>query len=205
MIRLRGSLPQSSHAWPTRQGKKSLFERAIGDRPPGECPGWDLPRVVGDQAPAGGAWPGAIVGGRQAGGRGLAVGVARRIAELYQVKVNALLDRAGAEGAYTAAGAAAGAAAAGARGGSCVTVPDAADAARRAEDQAAGLHARAAALREQIKAGRPGRPPPLDACRIQDQLDALARDAAVEEELANIRAQLAPRTGKQPGTRDEGG
>jgi len=129
------------------------------------------------------------------------VGVARRIAELYQVKVNALLDRAGAEGAYTAAGAAA----AGARGGSCVTVPDAADAARRAEDQAAGLHARAAALREQIKAGRPGRPPPLDACRIQDQLDALARDAAVEEELANIRAQLAPRTSKQPGTRDEGG
>lgn len=106
--------------------------------------------------------------------------------------------------AYTAAEAAAGAAAeaaAGAPAGSFVTVPDVADAARRAEDQAAALHARAAALSEQIKIGGPGMLPSLDAYRIQDQLDALARDAAVEEELAKIKAQMAARTSKQLGKR----
>ena len=105
--------------------------------------------------------------------------------------------------AYTAAEAAAGAAAE-APAGSFVTVPDVADAARRAEDQAAALHARAAALSEQIKVGGPGMLPPLDAYRIQDQLDGLARDAAVEEELAKIKAQMAPRTSKQPGKRGGG-
>lgn len=105
--------------------------------------------------------------------------------------------------AYTAAEAAAGAAAE-APAGSFVTVPDVADAARRAEDQAAALHARAVALSEQIKVGGPGMLPPLDAYRIQDQLDALARDAAVEEELAKIKAQMAPRTSKQPGKRGGG-
>ena len=106
--------------------------------------------------------------------------------------------------AYTAAEAAAAEAAAGAAAGSFETVPDVADAARRAEDQAAALHARAAALSEQIQVGGPGMLPPLDAYRIQDQLDALARDAVVEEELAKIRAQMAPRTNKQRGKRGGG-
>lgn len=103
-----------------------------------------------------------------------------------------------------AAEAAAGGAAARAPADSFVTVPDVVEAARRAEDQTAALQARAAALSEQIKAGGPGMLPPLDAYRIQDQLDALARDAAVEEELAKIRAQMAPRTSKQPGKRGGG-
>jgi phage shock protein A len=74
-----------------------------------------------------------------------------------------------------------------------------AEAARRAEDQTAALQARAAALSEQIKAGRPMLLPSLDAYRIQEQLDALARDTAVETELARIKAQVAPRTSKEPG------
>jgi phage shock protein A len=98
-----------------------------------------------------------------------------------------------------AATAAAAARAAGAPAGSFVTVPGVADAARRAEDQTAALHARAAALSEQIKAGGPGILPPLDADQVQDQLDALARDAAVDEELAKLRAQMAPRTSAQRG------
>jgi phage shock protein A len=101
--------------------------------------------------------------------------------------------------AYTAAEAAAGAPA-----GSFVTVPDVVEAARRAEDQTAALHARAAALSAQIKAGGPVMPPSLDAYRIQEELDALARDAAVEEELAKIRAQMAPRTRRQSGKRGGG-
>jgi phage shock protein A len=103
--------------------------------------------------------------------------------------------------AYTAAEAAAAEAAAGAPADSFVTVPDVVEAARRAEDQTAALQARAAALSEQIKAGGPGMLPSLDAYRIQEQLDALARNAAVEEELAKIRAQMAPRASKRPGKR----
>jgi phage shock protein A len=96
--------------------------------------------------------------------------------------------------AYTA-----GEAAAGAPAGSFASVADVMEAARCAEDQAAALQARAAAISEQIKAGGAGMLPPLDACRIQEQLDALARDAAVEAELATIRAQMAPHTSKRPG------
>jgi phage shock protein A len=101
--------------------------------------------------------------------------------------------------AHTAAGPAAGASA-----GSSVTVADVAGAARRAEDETVALQARAAALSEQIKVGGPVMLPSLDAYRIQEELDALARDAAVEEELARIRAQVAPRTSKWPG-KDRGG
>ena len=87
---------------------------------------------------------------------------------------------------------------------SFVTVADVMEAARRAEDQTAALQARAEALSEQIGAGSPVMLPSLDAYRIQEQLDALARDAAVEEELATIKAQIAPRTSKRPAKRGGG-
>jgi phage shock protein A len=106
--------------------------------------------------------------------------------------------------ALKAAYAAAGAAAAGSPAGSSVDVADVVEAARRAEEQAAALHARAEALSQQIKAGDPGPPPSLDFYRIQEQLDALARDAAVEEDLARIRAQMRPRARKQPPGKDGG-
>jgi phage shock protein A len=80
--------------------------------------------------------------------------------------------------------------------------PDAAEvaeAARRTEDQTAALQARAAALSEQIKADGPVQLPSLDAYRIQEELDALSRDAAVETELARIRAQVVSRTSEKPG------
>jgi phage shock protein A len=81
--------------------------------------------------------------------------------------------------------------------GSSATVADAMEATRRAEDQTAALQARAAALSEQIKAGGPVLLPSVDAYRLQEQLDALSRDAAVEEELATIRTQMVPRSGKR--------
>jgi len=37
------------------------------------------------------------------------------------------------------------------------------------------------------------------AYQLQEQLDALSRDAAVEAELATIRAQMAPHTSKRHG------
>lgn len=102
--------------------------------------------------------------------------------------------------AYTAAAAAAGRPPA----GSSATVADAMKAARRAEDQTAALQARAAALSEQIRTGGPVTLPSADAYRLQEQLDALSRDAAVEEELAAIRAQLARQSGKRPRKRSGG-
>jgi phage shock protein A len=95
---------------------------------------------------------------------------------------------------YTAAEAATtGPAAAGAPAGSFANAADVMEAARRAEEQMAALRARARALSEQIKAGGPRTPPAGDFYRIQEQLDALARDAAVDEELARIRAEMARR------------
>jgi phage shock protein A len=96
--------------------------------------------------------------------------------------------------AYTAAeAAAAGPAAAGASAGSFANAADVLEAARRAEEQMAALRARARALSEQIMAGGPRTPPSGDFYRIQEQLDALARDAAVDEELARIRAEMTRR------------
>jgi phage shock protein A len=102
--------------------------------------------------------------------------------------------------AYTAAGATTDRAPA----DSFTTVADVMDAARRAENQTAALQARAAALGEQIKAGGPVILPSPAAYRIQEQLDALARDAAVEEELARLRAQMPSRASRQPGKRGGG-
>jgi phage shock protein A len=96
--------------------------------------------------------------------------------------------------AYTAAGAAA----AGAPAGSFPDPAGVVEAARRAEDQTVALQARAEALSEQLKVGGPVMLPSLDAYRIAEQLDELSRDAAVEEELASIRTQVA-RTSKRPG------
>jgi phage shock protein A len=78
------------------------------------------------------------------------------------------------------------------------TAADVMEAARRAEDQTAALQARAAALSEQIRAGGLVMMP-SDAYLLQEQLDALSRDAAVEEDLATIRAQMARRSGKPHG------
>jgi phage shock protein A len=114
--------------------------------------------------------------------------------EVFQYRKEAL------KAAYTAAEAAAWVPA-----DSVTDVAAVAEAARRAEDQTAALQARAAALSEQIKAGGPVMVPSLDAYRIQEQLDALTRDAAVEEERARIRAQVAPRTRKRPPGKDGGG
>jgi phage shock protein A len=97
--------------------------------------------------------------------------------------------------AYTAAESAG----AGPPADSFATVADVMEAGRRAEDQTAALQARAAALSEQIKAGGPVTPPSVDAYRLQEQLDALSREAEVEEELATIRAQMVRRAGKRHG------
>ena len=105
--------------------------------------------------------------------------------------------------ALKAAYAAAGAAAAGGPASS-VDVADVVEAARRAEEQAAALHARAEALSQQIKAGDPEPASSLDFYPIQEQLDALARDAAVEEELARIRAQMGPHGRRRPPGKDGG-
>jgi phage shock protein A len=102
--------------------------------------------------------------------------------------------------AYTAAEASA----AGAPADSFATVAEVVEAARRAEDQTAALQARAAALSEQIKSGGPVMLPSEGAYRLQEQLDALSRDAAVEAELATIRAQMPPRTSKRHGKRSGG-
>jgi phage shock protein A len=66
----------------------------------------------------------------------------------------------------------------------------AADAERRAAEQTEGLQARAEALREQAARREPPPLPPLAADRIQEQLDAVSREAAVQEELAKIKQQV---------------
>lgn len=97
---------------------------------------------------------------------------------------------------------AAGAATAGERVRPSVDVADVMAAARRAEDQAVALRARAEALSQQIRVGGSEPPPSLDFYRIQEQLDALTRDAAVEKELARIRAQMRPPPTKRPPSKD---
>jgi phage shock protein A len=93
------------------------------------------------------------------------------------------------------------AAAAAAPASSFANMADVVEAARRAEEQAATLHARARALSEQMRAGGPGTLPPEGFYRIQEQLDALAQDAAVEEDLARIKAQMSPQARKTPQAR----
>jgi phage shock protein A len=115
--------------------------------------------------------------------------------EMFRYRKEAL------KAAYTAAAVGA----AGTSVGSAADVQDVAEAARRAEEQTAALQARAAALSEQIKAGEPQTLPPVDFYQIQEQLDVLGRDAAVEEELARIRAQVRPRISKQPPGKHGGG
>jgi phage shock protein A len=67
---------------------------------------------------------------------------------------------------------------------------EAADAERRAAEQTEGLRARAYALSEGADRGQQPAPPSLAADRIQEQLDAVSREATVEEELARIKDQL---------------
>jgi phage shock protein A len=95
--------------------------------------------------------------------------------------------------AYTAAEAQAAAEAAVLFGGT----REAADAERRAAEQTEGLHARADALREQAARREHPAPPPLAADRIQEQLDAVSREAAVQEELAKIKQQVGSAAGKR--------
>ena len=88
---------------------------------------------------------------------------------------------------YTAAEASAAAGAASLFGGA----REAADAEGRAVEQTERLQARADALSERVGRGGPllGS---LAADRIQEQLDAVSREAAVEEELARIKEQVTP-------------
>jgi phage shock protein A len=96
--------------------------------------------------------------------------------------------------AYTTAGAAAtGPAAAGSPTDPFADVANLMEAARHAEEQMAALRARARALSDQINAGGPRTTLPEDCYWIQEQLDALARDTAVEEDLARIRAEMTRR------------
>jgi phage shock protein A len=67
---------------------------------------------------------------------------------------------------------------------------EAADAERRAAEQTAGLQARAEVLSEQPWEGLRQPLRSLSADRIQEQLDAVSRDAAVDEELARIKEQI---------------
>lgn len=68
---------------------------------------------------------------------------------------------------------------------------DIAEASCRAEDQTMALRARAEALGEQLEPDLSRPAAPLDAERIQQQLDAVTTQAAVEDELARIKQQLA--------------
>lgn len=70
---------------------------------------------------------------------------------------------------------------------------DIAEASRKAEDQTAGLLARAEALEEQLASDVSEVSMPLDAGRIQERLDAISRQVEVEEELARIKRRLASR------------
>ena len=62
---------------------------------------------------------------------------------------------------------------------------------RRAEDTTARLQARADALDELLAPGGPAEVTSLASEDIQIQLDAVTTQAAVEEELAQIKDQLA--------------
>ena len=94
--------------------------------------------------------------------------------------------------AYTAAEARAAVEAADLFGGA----REAADAERRAAEQTEGLQARAEALSEQAEGWRqPVRPLPAD--QIQEQLDAISREAVVEEELARIKDEVGSGAGKR--------
>lgn len=73
---------------------------------------------------------------------------------------------------------------------------DISEASHKAEDQTARLRARAEALGEQIAADRSEASMPLDARRIQERLDAISRQAEVEEELARIKERLASSDGR---------
>ena len=75
---------------------------------------------------------------------------------------------------------------------------DVTEASRRAEDQTAALQARAQALSEQMGAGKHETIRPFAADHIQEQLDAVTREAAVEDELARIRDQVASPAGEKP-------
>lgn len=75
---------------------------------------------------------------------------------------------------------------------------DVAEAGRRAEDQTAALRARAEALGDQVGSDMSEASMPLDAGRIQERLDAISRQADVEEELARIQERLASPRGSGP-------
>lgn len=64
---------------------------------------------------------------------------------------------------------------------------DITEASRTAEDQTEALRARAQTLTDQAGTGGSKAIVPLDADLIQEQLDAVSREAAVEKELARIR------------------
>ena len=98
--------------------------------------------------------------------------------------------------AYTAAEARAAAEAAGLLDGGS----EAADDERRAAEQTERLQGRAEALSEQAGEGRWRPAPPLVADRVREELDAVSREAAVDEELARIKEQ----TGSAPGGRRPG-
>ena len=70
-------------------------------------------------------------------------------------------------------------------------VTDADQAARRAEDQAAGLEARAAVLDDLLSPDAAA----LSDEQLTEQLDEISRRAGVEDELARIRERLASRAG----------
>jgi uncharacterized protein YhaN len=152
---------------------------------------------------------------------GRPAGIAHRIAELYEAKVNALLDWAEDPGEMldyssrqqqeflhrmrsTVADMTASRNRAWAQEQELRRAADRlrADEGRLAEE--AALKARAEALSEQIKVDEPAGPPSGDFYQIQEELDALARDAAVEEELARIRVQLTPQA-KKRSSRKAGG
>jgi phage shock protein A len=78
------------------------------------------------------------------------------------------------------------------------------EASRRAEDQTATLRARAEALGDQLESDMYEAAGPLDAERIQEQLDAVSKQAAVEEELARIKDRLASPYTRQAASEPEG-
>ena len=83
-------------------------------------------------------------------------------------------------------------------GGASEEMGDVSLATRRAEETTARLQARAQALEELLISQGPGGPPPTASLeQIQAQLDAVTTQAAVEEELAQIKARLAAGTGPQ--------
>jgi phage shock protein A len=77
---------------------------------------------------------------------------------------------------------------------------------RRAEDKTAQLQARVSALDELISSGTlDDLTAPLGDEEIRAQLDALATQAAVDDELAKIRQRLAGEAGQPVGEPQRGG